>query len=249
MTWSNLLMERKRTNPWFHTFQWRISPRNFGHLKVDRTAEDKEKDGILEFQTWRRLNQATVTPDMRKKALRAHHLYGIKRDGSAKDRVVANGSRQHPDTYSDTTSPVSSQLLATQTTTCHHCTPAIQHSPNGPNECIPSRTNPRCCSHRYPWGISWSGRNCVIRKRSIWHKTRITKILRSHRHGVQNHWVHTLPQWALSVPLRSSHRRSIHHLVRWWCLDHGKKSNCQDSSGKDQRTLQVNSTPHKTFLA
>jgi hypothetical protein len=48
---------------------------------------------------------------MRKKALRAHHLYGIKRDGSAKDRVVANGSRQHPDTYSDTTSPVSSQLL------------------------------------------------------------------------------------------------------------------------------------------
>jgi hypothetical protein len=48
---------------------------------------------------------------MRKKALRAHHLYDVKQEGSAKNRVVANGSRQHPDTYTDTTSPVSSQLM------------------------------------------------------------------------------------------------------------------------------------------
>jgi hypothetical protein len=48
---------------------------------------------------------------MRKKALRAHHLYDVKREGSTKNRVVANGSRQHPDTYTDTTSPVSSQLI------------------------------------------------------------------------------------------------------------------------------------------
>jgi hypothetical protein len=48
---------------------------------------------------------------MREKALRAHHLHGIKREGSAKNRVVANGSRQHPGTYTDTTSPVSSQLM------------------------------------------------------------------------------------------------------------------------------------------
>ena len=75
------------------------------------SAEDKEKDGIIDFTTWRRLNQSTVTPEMRRKALRAHHLYNIKREGSAKNRVVANGSRQHPDTYSDTTSPVSSQLM------------------------------------------------------------------------------------------------------------------------------------------
>ena len=74
------------------------------------SAEDKEGDGILEFSTWRRLNQATVTPEMRKKALHAHYLYNIKRDGSAKVRVVANGARQHPDTFSDTTSPVASQL-------------------------------------------------------------------------------------------------------------------------------------------
>jgi hypothetical protein len=75
------------------------------------SAEDKEKDGIIDFTTWRRLNQTTITPEMRRKALRAHHLYNIKREGSAKNRVVANGSRQHPDTYSDTTSPVSSQLM------------------------------------------------------------------------------------------------------------------------------------------
>jgi hypothetical protein len=75
------------------------------------SAEDKERDGIIDFNTWRRLNQATINPEMRKKALRAHHLYDVKREGSAKNRVVANGSRQHPDTYTDTTSPVSSQLM------------------------------------------------------------------------------------------------------------------------------------------
>ncbi len=75
------------------------------------SAEDKEKDGIIDRPTWRRLNQNTITPEIRHKALRAHHLYNIKREGTAKNRVVANGSRQHPDTYSDTTSPVSSQLM------------------------------------------------------------------------------------------------------------------------------------------
>ncbi len=41
------------------------------------SAEDK--DGIIDFTTWRRLNQATITSEMRRKALRAHHLYNIKR--------------------------------------------------------------------------------------------------------------------------------------------------------------------------
>ncbi len=39
-----------------------------------------------------------------------YHIYDIKRDNSAKNRVVVNGSKQHTDTYTDTTSPVASQL-------------------------------------------------------------------------------------------------------------------------------------------
>jgi hypothetical protein len=48
---------------------------------------------------------------MRSQALRCHHLYDIKHDPSAKNRVVVNGSKQHPDTYTDTTSsPVAGQM-------------------------------------------------------------------------------------------------------------------------------------------
>ncbi len=74
-------------------------------------AEEKEKDGMLQFQTWDRLDQKQLTSDIRRRALRCHHLYDIKRDQSAKNRVVVNGSKQHSDTYSDTTSPVAGQLL------------------------------------------------------------------------------------------------------------------------------------------
>ena len=56
------------------------------------------------------MNPSEVTPEIRKRALRCHHIYDIKRDNSAKNRVVVNGSRQHSDTYTDTTSPVASQL-------------------------------------------------------------------------------------------------------------------------------------------
>jgi hypothetical protein len=43
--------------------------------------------------------------------VRCHvHIYDIQRDSSAKNRVVVNGSKQHTDTYTDTTSPVASQL-------------------------------------------------------------------------------------------------------------------------------------------
>jgi hypothetical protein len=31
------------------------------------SSEDKEKDGIIDFTTWRRLNQLTITPEMRRK--------------------------------------------------------------------------------------------------------------------------------------------------------------------------------------
>ncbi len=47
---------------------------------------------------------------MRQRALRAHYIYNVKRNGTAKARVVVNGSRQHEVTFSDTTSPVASQL-------------------------------------------------------------------------------------------------------------------------------------------
>jgi hypothetical protein len=66
---------------------------------------------MLKFQTWEYLDQKDITPDIRRKALRCHHLYDIKRDLSAKNRVVVNGSKQHQDTYTDTTSPVAGQLL------------------------------------------------------------------------------------------------------------------------------------------
>jgi hypothetical protein len=35
----------------------------------------KEKDGLLKFHTWRRLDQSKITPAMRKHALRAHFIY------------------------------------------------------------------------------------------------------------------------------------------------------------------------------
>ena len=73
-------------------------------------AEEKEKQGFLEFTAWEQITPSEVTPEIRKRALRCHHIYDIKRDSSAKNRVVVNGSRQHSDTYTDTTSPVASQL-------------------------------------------------------------------------------------------------------------------------------------------
>jgi transposase InsO family protein len=73
-------------------------------------AEQKEKDGMLRFNTWSRLPQASITPLIRQRALRAHYIYNVKRNGTAKARVGVNGRRQHEDTFSETTSPVASQL-------------------------------------------------------------------------------------------------------------------------------------------
>jgi len=66
---------------------------------------------MLRFNTWTRIPQNQITPNIRRYALRAHHIYSLKRDGTAKNRVVVNGRRQHESTYSDTTSPVATQLL------------------------------------------------------------------------------------------------------------------------------------------
>ena len=70
----------------------------------------KEKDGLLKFNTWRRLDQSKITTAMRQHALRAHFIYNVKRDANAKVRVVVNGKRQHESTFTDTTSPVASQF-------------------------------------------------------------------------------------------------------------------------------------------
>ena len=64
-------------------------------------AEEKEREGFLEFDTWERLSQSEITPEIRQRALRCHHLYDIKRDQTAENRVVVNGSRQHSDTYTE----------------------------------------------------------------------------------------------------------------------------------------------------
>jgi hypothetical protein len=89
-------------------------PKSYNDAKTRESqwfeAFRKERDGMLKFNTWIPIPQNTVTPDMRKLALRAHHIYNVKRDGSAKVRVVVNGKRQHESTFSDTTSPVISQL-------------------------------------------------------------------------------------------------------------------------------------------
>jgi hypothetical protein len=80
------------------------------HPSHNGLGQNKEKQGFLEFTAWEQITPSEVTPEIRKRALRCHHIYDIKRDSSAKNRVVVNGSRQHSDTYTDTTSPVASQL-------------------------------------------------------------------------------------------------------------------------------------------
>jgi hypothetical protein len=50
-------------------------------------AEEKEKQGFLEFTAWEQINLSEVTPEIRKRTLRCHHIYDIKRDSSAKNRV------------------------------------------------------------------------------------------------------------------------------------------------------------------
>jgi hypothetical protein len=70
----------------------------------------RNKDSWSLPRDWEKLDPSGITPEIRKRALRCHHIYDIKRDSSAKNRVVVNGSKQHSDTYTDTTSPVASQL-------------------------------------------------------------------------------------------------------------------------------------------
>ena len=61
--------------------------------------------GILDHESWQEIKQPLVTADMRKKALRAHHIYDLKRSMDAKNRVVVDGRRQHETAYSETYSP------------------------------------------------------------------------------------------------------------------------------------------------
>jgi hypothetical protein len=92
-------------------------------------AEEKEKQGFLEFTAWEQINPSEVTPEIRKRALRCHHIYDIKRDSSAKNRVVVNGSRQHSDTYTDTTSPVIGKPTTTTNLSSSNSIQEVQHDP------------------------------------------------------------------------------------------------------------------------
>ncbi len=73
-------------------------------------AKSKEQKGMLRFNTWTHIPQQQVTPLMRQRALRAHYICSVKRNGTAKARVVVIGRRQHSATFSNTASPVASQL-------------------------------------------------------------------------------------------------------------------------------------------
>ena len=67
--------------------------------------------GILDSESWQEIDQSLVTLDMKKKALRAHHIYDLKRSMDAKNRVVVNEKRQHESTYSETYSPTVLQTM------------------------------------------------------------------------------------------------------------------------------------------
>ena len=58
-------------------------------------SEDTEAHGILSFDTWERIAQNLVTPEMWRRALRAHRIYDIKRPPTMrkKNHLVADGSR------------------------------------------------------------------------------------------------------------------------------------------------------------
>ena len=50
-------------------------------------AERKEMTGILDHESWQEIEQSLATAEMRKKALRAHHFYDLKRSMDAKNRA------------------------------------------------------------------------------------------------------------------------------------------------------------------
>ena len=49
--------------------------------------------GILGHESWQEIKQFLVTADMRKKALRAHHIYDLKQPMGAKNHAIVNGKR------------------------------------------------------------------------------------------------------------------------------------------------------------
>ncbi len=99
----------------------------------------KEKNGLLKFHTWQRLDQSKITQTMRQHALRAHFIYNVKRDANVKVRVVVNGKRQHESTFTDTSSPVASQFQLRNYLSHPHRTTSILHDPNGSYQRLPSR--------------------------------------------------------------------------------------------------------------
>ena len=50
-----------------------------GDEKEPSKEKEKEMKGILDSESWQEIDQSLVTLDMKKKALRAHHIYDLKR--------------------------------------------------------------------------------------------------------------------------------------------------------------------------
>jgi hypothetical protein len=164
-----------------------------GNLPMSQWFQAEEK-------IWKYLDQKDITPEIRRKALRCHHLYDIKRDLSAKNRVVVNGSKQNQDTYTDTTSPVAGQLLLRlflTITAFRQCdiiqldlTNAYLHAP-------------------IQDGISPCWQYCKAPQSYLWHKTRSQKSLRLHGNCLKTHWLQQMPQRPLPLSLPA---------YRWICL-------------------------------
>jgi hypothetical protein len=134
---------------------------------------------MLKFNTWIPIPQHTVTPDMRKLALRAHHIYNVKRDGSAKVRVVVNGKkRQHESTFSDTASPVVSQLQQFRTFLAFT---ALRHYHMVQMDLTNAYLHADIVNEVFiiiPPGFKGTGEGGKVRQSHIWYETRGTTFLR-----------------------------------------------------------------------
>jgi hypothetical protein len=185
-------------------------------------AEDKERDGMLEFNTWQRLPQESITYEIRKKALRAHHIYDIKRDGSAKNRVVVNGRQQHTDTYTDTTSPVASQLqlrmlLAIIAYRKYH---TVQMDLT--NAYLHASIQDRVYIY-IPQGFPGAGEVALLVKAAYGTKQGARRFYDHTATSVQRNWTNSMPYRTVSTPIRFYNRR------RMFCAHiRGRRSNNRD---------------------
>jgi hypothetical protein len=104
-------------------------------------AEEKEKQGFLEFTAWEKLDPSGITPEIRKRALRCHHIYDIKRDSSAKNRVVVNGSKQHSLRHIYRYNKSSGKPTTTKNLPGSHSISKVHYDSTRPDERVSPRSN------------------------------------------------------------------------------------------------------------